>query len=127
MEAVYGPGVLPLIGVTQLRALYPTLDGRTVTVGLSESGVSCAGSACWQTNPEYVGQPTGIFTWIGPTGATRDYFPNDIGQQSLHANFTGAGFFGHVTSFNIYEGVAYGVAHVDNWNSQWFKVVIEWR
>ncbi len=49
---------LDSIGVTQLRALVPSLAGNDVAVAQPE-----AGSPTWEVNPSAVGQPTDLFTW----------------------------------------------------------------
>src|SRR4051812_2032728 len=66
--------------------------------------------AQFEVNPAAVGQPTSLFTWISST-ATNSTFPNAAGAESFHADQVADSFFGTT------NGVAPGVAHVDNYEA----------
>ncbi len=99
---------LDTVGVTLLRAVTTNVNGAGVRVAQVE-----AGAPTWEINPNAVGQPTNLFTWIAgdspyllaPNMAST--FPNSLGNESGHANAVGINFFG------IPGGVATNVAHVD--------------
>jgi hypothetical protein len=99
---------LDTIGVTQLRALVPSLTGTGVRVAQPE-----AGDPSWQVNPAAVSQPMTLFTWISAAGSATG-FPNNVGSESSHADNVGGFFYGDT------NGVAPGVAHVDNYEANYF-------
>jgi Subtilase family len=96
------------IGLTQLRALDPTLVGTGVRVAQPE-----AGDPEWEINPAAVAQPQSLFTWTSNAGMATN-FPNAVGTESGHANQVAYYFFGGLT------GVAPGVAHVENFEAGYF-------
>ena len=109
-------GALRTIGVTQLRSVDISLDGRGVDVVHAEPRSSVFGSSSrphYEVNPSKVGQPQSLFTWISDDG-TANEFPNNVGCEHSHAVGVGKLFYGRATS-STPEGVAYGVNHVDNW------------
>lgn len=102
--------VLDTIGVTGLRQAAPVLTGAGVRVGQAEADAS---DAAWEVNPAYVSQPVSLFTWISGNGEDAT-FPNGGGYESWHANLVGDAFYGFT------NGVAPGVAHVDNYEAKTF-------
>jgi hypothetical protein len=98
------------IGVTFLRSLDSSLTGTGVMVIQAEAPV--AGNL-FEINPAAVGQPVSLFTWLSSSG-TNTTFPNAAGGESFHANDVGNAFFGTT------NGVAPGVAHVDNYHANLF-------
>jgi len=67
----------------------------------------------WEVNPGAVGQPTSLFTYF-ETNGTSTNFPNSLSSESGHANSVAENFYG------IPGGVATNVAHVDNYDAQYF-------
>lgn len=96
---------LDAIGVTALRQFEPGLTGSGVCVAQVE-----AASPGWQTSPAAVGCPT---TWTCGLGSTTN-FPNSLGAESGHANDVARLFLNPVC------GIAPGVAHLDNYDFQYF-------
>jgi autotransporter-associated beta strand protein len=107
---------LDTIGVTQLLALDPTIDGAGVTVGQPEADVGIGDS--FEVNPAYtyVGQPAGLFTYTDDFGTVSSTF--NPSYESGHADAVAENFYG-ATGF----GVADGVAHVDNQSANYFTSV----
>jgi hypothetical protein len=99
---------LDTIGLTQLRALVPSLTGMGVRVAQPE-----AGDPSWEVNPAAVSQPSTLFTWLSAAGSANG-FPNSVGSESIHANNVGGFFYGDT------NGVAPGVEHVDNYDANHF-------
>ncbi len=106
---------LDTIGVSALRTLDPSLTGAGVQVGQPEAGNP--GSA-WQVNPAAVDQPVSLFTWRAAGGSSTNY-PNSLGQESGHADQVGSLFYGGT------NGVAPGLAHVDNDEANYFYTLIQ--
>jgi hypothetical protein len=100
------------IGLDQLRLMAPSLTGSGVIVAQPE-----AGAPFWQINPAAVDQPQSLFTWIGSGGST-NIFPNLIGSESGHADEVAKPFFG------LTNGIAPGVAHVENYDADYFYNVL---
>jgi hypothetical protein len=86
----------------------PSLTGDGVVVAVPE-----AGAPAWQINPAAVAQPEALFTWHSSAGSAST-FPNSLGSESAHANEVAKQFFG------LTNGVAPGVAHVDNYDANFF-------
>ena len=101
---------LDTIGVTLLRSLDPTLIGTGVNVAQPEGSES---ESAWEVDPSIVGQPMSLFTWTSIDGSSSTY-PNALGTNSNHANSVAGHFYGTAV------GVAPGVAHVDNYEANYF-------
>lgn len=99
---------LNTIGVTTLWNFEPALTGGTVRV----AHVEAAGPG-WQVNPAAVGQAQSLFTWLSSAGSATT-FPNALGSESAHADSVGLELYGAA------GGVAPGVAHVDNYEANFF-------
>jgi hypothetical protein len=96
------------IGLITLRNLVPSLTGTGVVVAMPE-----AGAPTWQVNPAAVAHPETLFTWHASAGSASNY-PNTLGSESWHGNEVARRFFG------LTNGVAPGVAHVDNYEANYF-------
>jgi len=103
---------LETIGDTRLLQADATLAGAGVTVAQAESLESTNGPD-FEVNPGAVGQPISLFTWISTNGSSTA-FPNNLGTESYHAD--GVGDFLYSPS----RGIAPGVAHVDNYEADYF-------
>jgi hypothetical protein len=101
------------IGVTLLRAVTTNLDGSGIRVAQPEASLSLS-EPIWEVNPASVGQPAALFTYISIDGTT-NFFPNALSSESGHADGVGANFYG-LTG----QGVATNVAHVDNYDADFF-------
>jgi hypothetical protein len=115
---VSAQSMLDVIGITDLRALDPTLTGLGVPVALAEADVDGGTPDAFQVNPAAVGQPSSLFTYYSygaPGGVTNDPPPNAAGTESAHANDVGRIFFGTAA------GVAPGVESVDNYDASFFN------
>ena len=102
------------IGLTQLRALDPSLTGSGVNVGQPEADEDPGTPDAFQVNPAAVGQPASLFTYTSAAGTATGTFPNAVGTQSSHGNTVGANFYGTAS------GVAPGVAHVYSYDASYF-------
>ncbi len=100
------------MGVTLLRASQPTLTGAGVPVVQADAMDSDSVPA-FEVNYAFLDKPESLFTWISTNGAT-NVFPNALGLESSHANQVANCFYGP------YAGVAPGVAHVDNYEADYF-------
>jgi hypothetical protein len=101
------------IGVTLLRAVTTNLDGSGIRVAQPEASLSLS-EPIWEVNPASVGQPAALFTYISIDGTT-NFFPNALSSESVHADGVGANFYGQTG-----QGVATNVAHVDNYDADFF-------
>jgi hypothetical protein len=110
------PGVArgDAIGLAQLRALDPTLNGSGVRVAQPEAGDN-TDPPTFEVNPNAPGvnQPNVPFVYSSTNG-TSTVFPNAIGAESSHAEMVAAWFYG--TTY----GVAPNVARVDNYDADHF-------
>ena len=120
---------LDTVGVRQLRLASPTLLGTGVMVAQPESSLDNS-NTMWQVNPGYVGQPVSLFTYTSSSG-TDTNFPlcmpevpecfgmcgNSVGAESCHADVVGQLFY---SSLPFNPGVAPDVAHVDNYEANYF-------
>jgi hypothetical protein len=104
-------GNLDTTGVTLLRASDPTLTGAGVQVAQPEGQVT--GANDWEVNPQALGQPTNVFTWINTNGDATS-FPNSLGTESSHADQVASLFYGSN------EGEAPGVASVNNYEGDYY-------
>jgi hypothetical protein len=101
---------LDTIGVTLLRTVTTNLNGAGVRVAQPE-----AGAPYFEVNPvtNTVAQPVSLFTYISSSGSTNGY-PNSLGAESQHADNVASNFYG------LPFGVATNVAHVDNFDANYF-------
>jgi hypothetical protein len=115
-QPVSGQTTLDQIGVTQLRALDPTLTGTGVYVAQPEATTVISGTDQndFEVNPDAVGQSQSLFTYINSSGSTATVFPNSVGSESGHGDAVGSNFYGSSS------GVAPGVSHVDNYDANYF-------
>ena len=106
---------LDTIGVTILRAVTTNLDGSGIRVAQPEAAYPFTppGTNTWEVQPGAVGQPASLFTYIS-SGGSANIFPNALGFYSDHANSVGGNFYG------LGSGVATDVAHVDNYDADYF-------
>ena len=105
---------LDTIGVTLLRAV--------VTNNVDGTGIRVAQPEAWTTNPPpdfevnpangAVQKPASLFSYIDTNTVTG--FPNILGTESSHADTVASYFYG------LPGGVATNVAHVDNYNADYF-------
>jgi hypothetical protein len=113
MALTAGAQQLDTIGVTLLRAVVTNVDGTGVRVAQPEA----AGTNIppdFEVNPanSLVQKPVSLFTYINNT--TVNTFPNSLGIESGHADTVASFFYG------LPGGVATNVAHVDNYNADYF-------
>ncbi len=101
---------LDQIGITLLRALTTNVDGSGIRVAQPE-----ASAPAFEVNPtnNFVQQPISLFTYSSAAGTDTNY-PNSVGTESSHANSVAEFFYG------IPNGVATNVAHVDNFDANYF-------
>ena len=99
-----------------MREVTTNVDGTGVRVAQPEAG----GAPYFEVNPAdaWVQQPTNLFTYITGRGTTND-FPNSLGNDSAHADEVASNFYG------LPVGVAPNVAHVDNYDANYFIQVSE--
>ncbi len=101
--------ILDQIGVTLLRAMTTNVDGSGIWVAQPE-----ASAPTFEVKPDAVGQPINLFTYASAAGTATNY-PNSVGTESGHADGVGANFYGMTGA-----GVATNVAHVDNFDANYF-------
>ncbi len=101
-----------VIGVTLLRAVGTNINGTGVRVGQVEAGID-PNQVGWEVEPDAVPEPTNLFTWYADNTSSTQY-PNGLGTNSGHATVVGQYFYGP----NV--GVATNVAHVDNYDANYF-------
>ena len=97
------------IGLTTLRSVATNVDGNGIRVAQPE-----ASAPAFEVNPVVVGHPACLFTYASATGTDTNY-PNSVGTESDHADSVGANFYGMTGN-----GVATNVAHVDNFDANYF-------
>lgn len=102
---------LDVTGVTLLRMVTTNVDGTGIRVAQPEGGFDQVTN--WEVNPGAVGQPVGLFTYISGSGTSGSY-PNSLSSESGHADNVGRNFYG------LPDGVATNVAHVDNYDANYF-------
>jgi hypothetical protein len=113
------------IGLTTLRAEDPSLTGAGITVGQVEGSSSgTQGGIDFEVDPASLGQPADnsndfITYWSG-TASTSTYNDGIIGTFSNHATVQAGYFYNPTLYLGAPEGVAPGVAHVDNYNADDF-------
>ena len=102
---------LNMVGLTLLRAVTTNVDGTGIRVAQPEGGYGSATN--WEVNPGAVGVASNLFTYYSASG-TASSFPNGVGAVSDHANGVAQNFYG------VSSGVATNVAHVDNYDADYF-------
>ncbi len=100
---------MDVIGVTALRSVATNLNGAGIRVAQPEA----AAANDFEVNPVTAGQPTSLFTYISTLGSATTY-PNIVGSESGHAGEVARQFYSPV------YGVATNVAHVDNYEANYF-------
>jgi hypothetical protein len=100
-----------IIGDILLQTVTTNVNGTGIRVAQPEADYNLGTN--WQVNPAAVGQPTSLFTYF-ETNGTSSNFPNSLSSESGHADSVGENFYG------IPGGVATNVAHVDNYDAQFF-------
>ena len=107
---------LDTLGVTLLRQVDPTLNGSGVRVAQVEAPYFTAPLPpyAFEVVPSVVGQPVSLFTYYSDLGTSTSY-PNSVGVNSDHAASVAGNFYG-----NGGFGVATNVAHVDNYEANFF-------
>jgi hypothetical protein len=104
------------IGATALQAVTTNLNGAGIRVAQPEASLS-TNSPIWAVNPAAtiapVNQPVSLFTYIS-SGGSANTFPNSLSSESSHADDVAEFFYG------IPGGVATNVAHVDNFDADFF-------
>ena len=106
---------LDAIGVTLLRMVTTNVDGTGIRVAQPEALDSTNPPPAFEVNPanSSVQQPVALFTYID-TNNTANVFPNSFGAESGHADSVAGNFYG------ISSGIATNVAHVDNYDANYF-------
>jgi hypothetical protein len=104
---------LDTIGVTLLQTVTTNMNGAGIRVAQSEADYDLGTN--WEVNPGAVsvGQPVSLFTYISGNGSTTN-FPNSLSSESSHADDVAGNFYG------MSGGVATNVAHVDNYDAEFF-------
>ena len=108
--------LLDQIGVTQLRAMTTNVNGAGIRVAQAEADVSMSPLG-FEVNPGNVGQPVSLFSYYTSNGVAATY-PNSLGADSGHADGVANFFYG------MAYGVATNVAHVDNYEANYFLDLI---
>jgi hypothetical protein len=107
---------LDTIGVTLLRTVTTNVNGAGIYVAQTEASLT-ADLLTWEVNPtneNYVlNQPASLFAYYSSSGSTNNY-PNPLGTDSWHADDVAYNFYG------LSGGVATNVAHVDNYEADYF-------
>ena len=112
--ALEGKAASPLdtMGVTLLRQVDASLTGSGVELAHTEANIGTTPPQ-FEVNPAVVGLPTSVLTYISSNG-TATTFPNSVGSESAHADAVG------VNMYSPSSGVAPQVAHVDNYDADYF-------
>ncbi len=101
-------------GVTLLRAMTTNVDGSGIRVAQPEAGLDTNNPPMiWEVNPAATGRSSNLFTYISSSGSSSNY-PNFLGSESGHADSVAGIFYG------IPGGVATNVAHMDNYDANYF-------
>ena len=104
--------LLDQIGVTALRAVTTNLNGSGIRAAQPEAELSTNPPA-FEVDPAAVGENPGFFAYISSAGSATSY-PNSLGTNSQHAEEVGTTFYG------VPNGVATNIAHVDNYDANYF-------
>jgi hypothetical protein len=113
MALTAGAQQLDTIGVTLLRAVTTNVDGTGIRVAQPEAqGTNIPPD--FEVNPANgsVQKPASLFSYIDTVST--NVFPNTLGTESGHADTVASYFYG------LPGGVATNVAHVDNYNADYF-------
>ncbi len=105
------------IGATALPSVTTNLNGLGVRVCQVEAETSTNPPA-FEVTPSQQGLSTNVFTYLSSVGVTNT-FPNSVGADSAHADYV-AGIF-----YAVGTGVATNVAHVDNYDANFFVQVYQ--
>jgi hypothetical protein len=103
---------LDTIGVTLLWMVTTNVNGTGIHVAQAE-GNNGPTTTNWQVNSGTFAQLASLFTYYS-SGGSATTFPNALGAESGHADAVGTNFYG------IPNGVATNVAHVDNYEANYF-------
>src|SRR5208282_5787471 len=105
------------IGVTLLQTVTTNLDGAGIRVAQPEAYET---NSNWEVNPNAnaVGQPVNLFTYVSAGGSATN-FPNSLSSESGHADTVASYYYG------LPGGVATNIAHVDNYDANYFVQVSE--
>lgn len=115
--------VAQAIGLTELRATYPTLTGAGVIVAQIEANLNTSGTGAPEFEPNPDINTNAAFTFTDGSLATTIYNDQIIGAASSHADAVGAYFYGAVTdNAGVPEGVAPGVTTIDVYYADSFSV-----
>ena len=105
---------LDQIGATLLRAVTTNVNGAGIHVAQPEAGLDTNNPPMiWEVNPLAAVQRTNLFAYISSGGSSSNY-PNSLGSESGHADDVAQNFYG------MSGGVATNVAHVDNFEADYF-------
>jgi hypothetical protein len=108
------------IGATLLQTVTTNLNGAGIRVAQPEGYDGSGNPPPWEVNPAAgvaaVNQPTSLFTYRSSLGSSTAY-PNSVGSESSHADIVAALFYGAP------NGVATNVAHVDNYDANYFMQI----
>ncbi len=99
-------------GVPEFRAVTTNLDGRGISVAQPEASLTM-NLLTWEVNPASSGRASSLVTYNTFDGTTNE-FPNALGFESGHADAVGDIFYGTA------DGIAPGVARVDNFEADFF-------
>ena len=107
---------LDQIGVTLLRTQTTNLDGSGIRVAQPEANTDSNTNhpSAFEVNPAAANQPTNRFTYFSAAGVANT-FTNAVGNESGHADLVAQNFYGRTGN-----GVATNVAHVDNYDADYF-------
>lgn len=102
------------IGLALLRSVTTNLNGTGVRIAQAEAQTQ-TNPPTWEVNPGVTGvtQPVSRFTFYSSDGSSTS-FPNSLGAESGHADQVARFFYG------LTGGVATNVAHVDNYEADYF-------
>lgn len=116
----FSQATLDQIGVSAVRS--SGLNGSGVKVAQVEADAGCPQvTNQFEVSPYYVNRRLEdgfLWKWIR-SPYVADYFPNEAGSESDHADIVGQIFYGRTNTSNP-EGVSYAVARVNNYQSDWF-------
>jgi hypothetical protein len=104
---------LASIGANLLQTLTTNLNGGGIWVAQPEADVNTNQPPSFEVNPVTAGNPLVPFSYYSSIGMIGT-FPNTVGAESWHANQVGSIFYG------LSAGVATNVAHVDNYDADYF-------
>jgi hypothetical protein len=108
------------VGITQLQALNTNLNGSGIRVAQPEAVNDTNND--WEMDPTNIPQPNSLFTYF-TNGASTNSYPNALSGDSGHADAVGQCFYGPGTEVDPngpLEGAATNVAHVDDYEADYF-------